>query len=79
MSDVGSYEAKTHLPRLLKRVAKGERFVITLHGVPAAMLVPATPSASRPVSEVISDLKSFRASIRLRGLSLRKLIHEGRE
>ena len=47
MRTVGSYEAKTHLPRLLDEVAKGERITITKHGHPVAMLVP--PGAvSRP-------------------------------
>jgi putative ubiquitin-RnfH superfamily antitoxin RatB of RatAB toxin-antitoxin module len=31
MVKVGSYHAKTHLPRLLKRVARGERITITRH------------------------------------------------
>lgn len=38
--EVGTYEAKTQLPRLLERVAKGERVVITRHGKPVADLVP---------------------------------------
>ena len=29
MTSVGSYEAKTHLPQLLDRVAKGEKITIT--------------------------------------------------
>jgi hypothetical protein len=33
-SIVGAYEAKTHLPSLLDRVAKGEQITITRHGVP---------------------------------------------
>jgi prevent-host-death family protein len=40
MSEVGAYEAKTHLSELLERVQKGERFVITKHGRPVAELVP---------------------------------------
>ena len=39
-SDIGAYEAKTHLPALLERVARGERFTITKHGRPVARLVP---------------------------------------
>ena len=40
MESVGSYEAKTHLPALLERVARGEEIVSTKHGVPIARLVP---------------------------------------
>ena len=34
METVDAYEAKTHLPKLLERVSKGERNTITKHGVP---------------------------------------------
>ena len=33
METVGAYEAKTHLPKLLERVLKGERITITKHGI----------------------------------------------
>ena len=37
---VNIHEAKTHLSRLLERVARGERIVIARAGVPVADLVP---------------------------------------
>ena len=40
MESVGAYEAKTHLPRLLERVLRGESLTITRHGRPVARLVP---------------------------------------
>ena len=40
MSEIGTFEAKTHLPRLLKRVQAGERFVITRHNRPVTELIP---------------------------------------
>ncbi|WP_282777796.1 type II toxin-antitoxin system Phd/YefM family antitoxin [Nocardia sp. CC201C] len=45
MAAVNIHEAKTHLSRLLERVAKGERIVISKAGKPIADLVPhrATP------------------------------------
>lgn len=41
------HEAKTNLSRLLEAVARGERVIITRHGVPAAELVPVRPVAVR--------------------------------
>jgi len=41
------HEAKTNLSRLLEAVARGERVVITRHGVPAAELVPARAPGGR--------------------------------
>ncbi len=35
------HEAKTNLSKLLEAVQRGERVIITRHGVPAAELVPA--------------------------------------
>ncbi len=40
MKTVGSYEAQTHLPRLLDEVAWGEEITITRRRMPAAVLVP---------------------------------------
>ena len=40
MVQVGVHEAKTHLSRLLRRVAAGEEVIITSSGRPAARLVP---------------------------------------
>lgn len=80
MKTVGSYEAKTHLPRLLDEVAKGETITITKHGVPVAQLVP-PPDAQRPdVGAAIEAVRQFRRreKISLGGLSVRDLIEEGR-
>jgi prevent-host-death family protein len=37
MRQIGAYEAKTHLPRLLGEGAEGEAITITKHGVPVAV------------------------------------------
>ena len=78
MESVGSYEAKTHLPALLERVAKGEEIVITKHGVPIARLVPVEQERLRDVRTVIEELKKFRKGHTLGGLSVREMINEGR-
>jgi prevent-host-death family protein len=78
MKTVGAYEAKTHLPQLLERVAKGERIRITKHGVPVATLQPADSAKKKPVREIIDQLKRFRRSHRLDGFSIREMIEEGR-
>lgn len=78
MDEVGAYEAKTHLAQLLKRVSLGERFTITKHGEPVALLVPATASGARPVAETIAGLRRLRAAHRLGGLRLGDMIDEGR-
>ena len=47
MTEVGVHEAKTHLSRLLRRVAAGEQIIITSGGRPAARLVPFERNQSR--------------------------------
>lgn len=45
--DVGVHEAKTHLSRLLRRVALGEEVTIHNGGRPVARLVPVVPGPRR--------------------------------
>jgi prevent-host-death family protein len=80
MESVGSFEAKTHLPQLLERVARGEEFTITKHGKPVARLVPAAPAKAKPdVRQVIEELKAFSKGNTLGdNLTVRDLIEDGR-
>ncbi len=78
MGTISSYEAKTHLSRLLKRTAEGERITITRHGVSVAMLVPVGSSRNRDIRVSIQAVKSFRESHTLGGASLKEMIEEGR-
>ncbi len=79
MSHIGAFEAKTHLPRLLRRVQAGERFVITRHNHPIAELVPYRERDVARVQAAIADLKAFQATHSLGGLSVRDMIEEGRK
>jgi prevent-host-death family protein len=78
METVGAYEAKTHLPKLLERVLKGERITITKHGVPVAVLQPPDPQKNVDTKSVIAELRKFRDKHSLEGLSIREMIKEGR-
>jgi len=78
MESVGSYEAKTHLPRLLERVSQGEEIVITKHGVPIARLVPFHGRATRNVAEVIAEIKGCKRFKLPAGVTIRDMIDEGR-
>lgn len=79
METIGAYEAKTHLPKLIERVKNGERITITKHGVPVAVLqsLPDAPQCS-DIRAAIDELREFRKSCRLEGLSIRDMIEEGR-
>ena len=78
MSTVGTFEAKTHLTRLLERVARGERIVITNRGRPVAMLVPPAVAAERDSAEVGRAMLAYRDRVkRTLGGTFRDLAHEG--
>lgn len=77
MTEVGAYEAKTHLSQLLDRVARGERVVITRHGVPVAVLAPVGPQTDP--ERVATELRRFRTGRKLRPIRVRELIEEGRD
>ena len=75
-SSIGAYEAKTHLPRLLDQVERGETVTITKHGRVVARLVPVA-SRSTPES-VIAALRIARVGVRLAGDSVREMVEDGR-
>ncbi len=79
MTTVGAYEAKTHLPELLRRVENGERITITRHGHAVAELVPAGGASGHDVRAVVEEIKAFRKGHSLGAdLTIRQLIDEGR-
>ncbi len=78
MREVQASEAKTHLPRLLDDVERGETVVITRHGRAIARLVP---EAGRRQAEIARAVDSIRARRRLTGrITAEELLsgrHEG--
>jgi prevent-host-death family protein len=83
MKSVGSYEAKTHLPRLLSQVEKGETITITRRGKPIAVLSPAQRVAQLNVSAVIAEFRAYskehaRKYGSLTAREIKEMIEEGR-
>jgi prevent-host-death family protein len=59
MTSIGSYQAKTTLPALLRRVSRGERIEITRRGTTVAMLVPPEMPARHDVASVIAAIRKL--------------------
>ena len=77
MDRIGAYEAKTHLPRLLDRVARGESLTITRHGRPVARLVPVAGEREQ-AQEAAARIRERRRHIeRVPLADLMATIHEG--
>ena len=71
MQTIGSYEAKTRLPELLRKVERGESFTITRRGLPIAQIV----GVERKVEDVQSVISRMQASrARRRPVSVDELI-----
>ncbi len=77
---IASFEAQTHLPELLERVARGEKITITDQGKPVAQLVPVPPDQKPDVKKVIEEFKAYskRQGRTLGDITYRDLIEEGR-
>jgi prevent-host-death family protein len=80
MKSIGVYEARTHWSEMLDRVARGEEIAITRHGTPIAKLVPHSGQSKVSVEDPIAELREFRRKYkhRLRGLTIKQMIEEGR-
>lgn len=78
MSNIGAFEAKTHLSALLDQVAKGEEITITRHGHPVARLVPVGVNRPERARAAAGRLKRLAQGQRLAGLPVRDLIDAGR-
>lgn len=57
---IGSYDAKTKLPEILRRVAAGEAFTITNRGKAIADLIPSKSSGREKAKQAIENLLKMR-------------------
>ncbi len=75
---IGSYEAKTKLPELLRQVKAGKSFTILNRGVPIADLVPSVGAKAKDKRAAVDKLKVFMRAEPVRGVNLKALREEGR-
>lgn len=73
MSEIGAYEAKTHLPRLLDEVEAGATITITRKGRAVAKLTPVQDAKG-----AAARILKLRAGISKGKLSMRALVEQGR-
>lgn len=79
-TEIGSYEAKTQLPKLLRQVKAGKSFTITNRGEAVADLVPSTRAKSNTKDKVaaVNRIKAFMRANPVRGVNLKDLLEAGR-
>lgn len=76
--EIGSYEAKTKLPELLRQVKNGKSFTITNRGEAVADLVPSPSAKTKDKVAAAEKLKAFMRANPVRGVNIKELIEEGR-
>lgn len=77
-TEIGSYEAKTKLPELLREVKAGKSFTITNRGKAIADLVPSAGARVEDRAAAVEKLKAFMQADPVRGINIKELIEGGR-
>ncbi len=79
-TEIGSYEAKTKLPELLRQVKAGKSFTITNRGEAIADLVPCESARAKDRVAAVEAMQAFmRNNPPVRGVNIKELIEEGRD
>jgi antitoxin (DNA-binding transcriptional repressor) of toxin-antitoxin stability system len=76
---VGSCEAKTKLPELLRGVLAGKRYTITLRGEAVADLVPTEENKHPDAVVAVDEMLAFMQTRKPVNINLKALIDEGRK
>ncbi|RPJ57748.1 MAG: type II toxin-antitoxin system Phd/YefM family antitoxin [Acidobacteria bacterium] len=76
--EIGAFEAKNRLSELLDYVEKGQRIYITRRGKRVAVLTNVEDERAESASDLLADIREFRAAAKRGRESLKKLIDEGR-
>ena len=75
---VGTFEAKNRFSDLIDRVGRGAEITITKHDRPGARIVPVDDRSAESRQQAVAALRTARERYRLKGISVRELINEGR-
>jgi antitoxin (DNA-binding transcriptional repressor) of toxin-antitoxin stability system len=77
--EIGSYEAKTKLPELLRGIRAGNRYTITLRGAPVAELVPPQGGKDGDAAAAVEQMRRLMTGAApVGGVDIKALIDEGR-
>jgi prevent-host-death family protein len=83
LQSIGSYETKTHLADLLRRVRDGQGFTITQRGEPVADLLPAGSNVRRAGTVAAAGMRALMLEAplpnNLETFDIKSLIESGRD
>jgi prevent-host-death family protein len=78
LEHIGSYDAKTKLSEILRKVQKGQSFTITNHGKPVADIVPSRAINSEHTLEAIQHILKIKGK-HVSNETLKESIEDGRK
>ncbi len=78
LNEIGSYDAKTKLPEILRRVEAGESFTITNRGKAIAELIPSSSRSLQKTKLAIESILKAKKII-VNDQDLNQLKSEGRK
>jgi prevent-host-death family protein len=79
MREIQASEAKTHLPRLLDEVERGETLIITRHGRPIARIIPEVDRRQEAIDKAIANIRALRKRTgKMTVAEIKSAINEGR-
>lgn len=79
MKTIGSYEVKTKLSEILRRVQAGEAFTITNRGKPVADLLPSRTASRQKIADAIRDIKAGMSKTTISDERLKEYMEYGRK
>lgn len=79
MKIIGSYELRTKLSEILRRVQTGEAFTVTSRGKPVADLVPSSSASRRKIAAAVSDIKAGMSKTAVSDKRLKEYMEHGRK
>ena len=78
-TEIGAYEVKTHLAKILRRVKDGETYRITQRGDPVADLVPVEQPKYQAAVRAASRMREFMSANPPIRADIKSLIESGRD
>ncbi len=79
LTEIGAYQAKTHLPEFLRKVQAGSGFTITQRGRPVADLVPAGTAVRSNAAQAAGRMRQFVRNHPVVTVDIKALIEDGRD
>ena len=78
--DIGIYEAKSRLSRLVEKAMSGEEVILTRHGRPVAKIVRVGEESRRGRAALLREVSALAHRVRIpRKIAVRDLVSEGRD